>query len=80
MAVVGASPSSDKGLLRLLGRNSVENSKCLDTGKVATVNPKYQWINYYDDGFETHTGPLWFREEPDGSARCTFWAEKKAPS
>lgn len=35
------------------------------------------WRTWSRDSFETHTGPFWHRQEPDGSIRCAFRVEKK---
>ncbi|VIO71678.1 PaaI family thioesterase [Bradyrhizobium ivorense] len=35
------------------------------------------WRIYNDDGFETNSGPFWYRQEPGGTMRCAFRVEKK---
>jgi uncharacterized protein (TIGR00369 family) len=32
------------------------------------------WLSWIGDTFEDHTGPFYFRQEPDGSIRCAFRA------
>jgi uncharacterized protein (TIGR00369 family) len=32
------------------------------------------WQHWVGDTYEDHTGPFYFREEPDGSIRCAFRA------
>ncbi|MGV7219511.1 PaaI family thioesterase [Bradyrhizobium sp. UFLA05-112] len=45
--------------------------------RVSTEGEFTGWRIYHDDGFETHAGPFWYRQEPDGSTRCAFRVEKK---
>lgn len=35
------------------------------------------WRTFIGDNFETHTGPFWYRQEPDGRMRCAFRVEQK---
>ncbi|MEV0288899.1 PaaI family thioesterase [Kribbella sp. NPDC050820] len=44
---------------------------------VATEGEFAGWRTFNDDGFETHIGALWYRQEPDDSMRCAFRVEKK---
>jgi uncharacterized protein (TIGR00369 family) len=35
------------------------------------------WRSFHDDGFETHNGPFWFRQEADGTMRCAFRIDQR---
>ncbi|WP_407151133.1 PaaI family thioesterase [Bradyrhizobium sp. ORS 86] len=35
------------------------------------------WRTYFGDNYEAHTGPFWYRQEPDGSMRCAFRVKEK---
>ncbi|UPK05784.1 PaaI family thioesterase [Bradyrhizobium sp. 170] len=58
-----------------------------DTTKTAASNRPDQhvgaegefagWRTSSHDSFETHAGPFWHRQEPDGSIRCAFRVRKK---
>jgi uncharacterized protein (TIGR00369 family) len=44
-------------------------------GPAPARDPEWDgWQSWIGDSFEDHTGPFYFRKEPDGSVRCAFRA------
>ena len=55
--------------------NGAEGAETIEHGPAPAREAEWAgWQSWIGDTFEDHTGPFYFREEPDGSIRCAFRA------